>query len=249
MLLLFILLLLVIVVVFVLPLPGARCFTLAAFPRSIYTNANKHTHAHTHTSASTPLYIARIQPCVIYTARTLRRCRCFYCYCCCCSRAVSLLLHFRTQTSHATSTAPARSYQVSSCILLTQSPTHTHTYTNISALTLSTVRERQKQCSSECSSALFVLPLPASTGDQAQPHARNVEQQLNSHCAVRKPRCRRCHSGCCAPLRTIHNLECVVKSRSIWMPFAKNSFISVALGQRQPTACERHTPSCICMCV
>lgn len=48
---LFILLLLRLVII-VVQLPGARCFTLAAFARSIYTNANKHTHAlaltHTH---------------------------------------------------------------------------------------------------------------------------------------------------------------------------------------------------------
>lgn len=32
------------------------------------------------------------------------------------------------------------------------------------------------------------------------------------------------------------------------MPFAKNSFISVALGQRQPTACESHSMY-VCVCV
>lgn len=35
---------------------GACCFTLAAFPRSIYTNANKHTHAHTLTHIHKCIY-------------------------------------------------------------------------------------------------------------------------------------------------------------------------------------------------
>lgn len=218
------------------------------------THARTRTNTHTHTSASTPQYIARIQLCVIYTARTLSSLPLLLLLLLLLLFSCSFLAIALSYTNFACDVNGAGALLSSLFLHITHSLTHTHihiytyNYKCIDAVYRERDRQRQRQSPSECLSALFVLPLPASTGDLAQPHARNVEQQLNSHCAVRRPRCRRCHSGCCAQLRTIHKLECVVKSRSIWMPFAKNSFISVALGQRQPTACESQSMY-VCLCV